>query len=199
MVRLRTRSGIAVWAMAHNRRHTLRTRLLAIIALLALLLTLPTGTLRGASGLQATVLHWSDGDTVRVRLHTGHTERVRLIGIDAPEASASPRARDQARRLHVPVSEIVRLGLHARAYAERLAPPGTGILLELDLEHRDRYGRLLAYVWIQDTRMVNEEMLRSGWALLLTVPPNVRYVERLRAAQRDAIEHRRGLWAGGGR
>lgn len=199
MLLVRTRSGIPIWTTPRSHRNTRRPRLLAIAALVALLLTLSAGALRGSSNLPATVLQWSDGDTVRVRLHTGHTQRVRLIGIDAPEASASPRARNQARRLHVPVSEIVRLGLQAMAYAERLAPPGTSILLELDLEHRDRYGRLLAYVWTQDTRMVNEEMLRSGWALLLTVPPNVRYVERLRAAQRDAIEHRRGLWAGGGR
>lgn len=197
MLCVHTRSGIPLWTRPRPR--TLRTRLLAAGTLLALLLVLSAGALRGASGLQATVLQWSDGDTARVRLHTGRIDRVRLIGIDAPEASASPRARDQARRLHAPVSEIVRLGLEARAHAKRLAPPGATVLLELDTEHRDRYGRLLAYVWTQDGRLVNEELLRSGWALPLTIPPNVRYVERLRAAGREAMQHRRGLWAEGGR
>ena len=62
---------------------------------------------------------------------------------------------------------------------------------------RDKYGRLLAYVWIGD-KMLNEELLREGLAVLLTIPPDVRYVERFKRAQEEAREQRRGFLAEGG-
>ena len=58
----------------------------------------------------------------------------------------------------------------------------------------DRYGRVLAYVWAGST-LVNEAMVRGGWAMLYTVPPNVKYAERLRQAQNEARARRTGLWA----
>src|SRR5437870_5235537 len=60
----------------------------------------------------------------------------------------------------------------------------------------DRYGRLLAYVLLRDGRMVTEELVRQGWAMVLTIPPNVRYADRFVRAQQDARQHRRGLWSG---
>ena len=107
----------------------------------------------------------------------GRTETVRLIGIDAPEASPNDRARDQATRMGIPLRELLGLGRRSRDFASRLAPPGSRVRLELDVQTRDRYGRLLAYLWIPDGTMVNERILEAGWALLLTVPPNVRHVE----------------------
>ncbi|NIR40655.1 MAG: hypothetical protein GWN07_32915, partial [Actinobacteria bacterium] len=68
------------------------------------------------------------------------------------------------------------------------------VLLELDVERRDRYGRLLAYVWA-DGAMVNWQLVRQGWAVLLTYPPNVAYVEWFTSAQRRAREEQVGLWA----
>gem|GEM_PF-3713730 len=84
------------------------------------------------------------------------------------------RARDQARRLGVPLRELLDLGRRSRDFASRLAPPGTRVRLELDVQTTDRYGRLLSYLWLPDGSMVNERVLEAGWALLLTVPPNVR-------------------------
>jgi micrococcal nuclease len=92
------------------------------------------------------------------------------------------------------VEEIVRLGQAAREFAESLAPAGTTLYLERDVQPTDRYGRTLAYLWTTDGRLVQEEILRAGWADLLTIPPNVRHTERLRSAWREARESRRGIW-----
>ena len=62
---------------------------------------------------------------------------------------------------------------------------GKSVRLEFDVQRRDKYGRLLAYVWVADT-LVNEELVRRGYAELLTIPPNVRYAERLAEARRAA-------------
>lgn len=107
------------------------------------------------------------------------------------------RARDQARRLGVPLRELLDLGRRSRDFASRLAPPGTRVRLEPDVQTTDRYGRLLSYLWLPDGSMVNERVLEAGWALLLTVPPNVRHVDRLREAQRRASKRGAGLWASG--
>jgi micrococcal nuclease len=172
-------------------RHVLRS--LAAAMLLAVLLLAPTP----AAPLEAAVLSWHDGDTLRVVL-AGRTQAVRLIGIDAPEVSPNDRARDQARRLGVPLRELLDLGRRSRDFASRLAPPGTRVRLEPDVQTTDRYGRLLSYLWLTDGSMVNERILEAGWALLLTVPPNVRHAERLREAQRRARERGAGLWASAG-
>jgi micrococcal nuclease len=113
-----------------------------------------------------------DGDT----LICAPGVRVRLIGIDTPELSQRPHG-DRARRA-----------------LEALIPVGSAVQLERDVEPADRYGRRLAYVW-REGRLVNWEMLRDGWALLFTYPPNVRYVEAFQEAHRLAREERRGLWA----
>jgi micrococcal nuclease len=157
-------------------RHVLQS--LAAAVLLAVLLLAPAP----AAPLEATVLSWHDGDTLRVVL-AGRTQTVRLIGIDAPEVSPNDRARDQARRLGAPLRELLDLGRRSRDFASRLAPPGTRVRLELDVQTTDRYGRLLSYLWLLDGSMVNERILEAGWALLLTVPPNVRHADRLREAQ----------------
>ncbi len=118
-----------------------------------------------------------DGDTVDVRIG-GREERVRLIGVDAPELGQGvwgERAREVLRR-----------------WVE-----GRVVRLERDVVERDRYGRVLAYVWV-DGRLVNEELLREGVAMLYTVPPNVRHVERLRRAQEEARAAGRGVWGRGG-
>lgn len=113
-----------------------------------------------------------DGDTVECR----GAGRVRLIGMDTPELAQEPFGRRAA-----------------QALAE-LIPVGTRVRLERDVEPRDRYGRLLAYVWT-DSLMVNWAMVRLGWAVTLTYPPNVQYVEWFTAAQQLAREGREGLWA----
>jgi len=141
------------------------------------------------------VVSWTDGDTLRVALESG-TIKVRLIGVDAPEISRGDRAARQGEQLGRDIATIVRLGRQAKAAAERLAPPGTPVRVETDVQTHDRFGRLLAYVFLRDRRMVNEELVKQGWAMVLTIPPNVRYAERFVRAQQHARRHRRGLWSG---
>jgi micrococcal nuclease len=134
-----------------------------------------------------------DGDTIDVERDGGHVDRVRLIGIDAPEAHDSPKldrlvARGQDR------DATLALGRQATAFArERLL--GRRVELEFDVERRDRFGRLLAYVWLPDGSMFNVTLLEAGQARLLTIAPNVRYVDRFVPLERAAREAGRGLWA----
>lgn len=114
-----------------------------------------------------------DGDTFYCR----DGRKVRLIGVDSPEmAQGSP-------------------GRAAREGLRRMLHAGRTVRLELDLTPTDRYGRLLAWVWDGGT-LVNEALVRQGWAMLYTVPPNVKYVERLTRAQKKARAERAGLWNG---
>ena len=70
---------------------------------------------------------------------------------------------------------------------------GKYVRLEKDISETDKYGRLLRYVYV-DGDFVNLELVRGGYALLLTIPPNVKYVDELLAAQQEAREAKRGLW-----
>lgn len=116
----------------------------------------------------------SDGDTIRC----AGLGRVRLIGIDAPERGQG--------------AEFDSAGAALRRWVER----GDSVSLELDVRPRDQYGRYLAWVWRGDT-LVNERMVAEGRAVLYTVPPNVRHVDRIRRAERGARRERRGLWRDG--
>jgi micrococcal nuclease len=123
-----------------------------------------------------------DGDTVRVRL-ARRVEKVRYIGIDTPETSHPTRGLEPGGRAAAEVN--------GRLVADR------AVRLEPDVQLRDRHGRLLAYVWVAGPGgelMVNAELVRLGYAQVLTVPPNVRHAELFRKLQADAREHRRGLW-----
>ena len=130
---------------------------------------------------EGVVVHIEDGDTIDVRIGD-RVERVRYIGIDAPEVPHhgldGTRGGEAARRLN-------------RALAR-----GRRVSLELDAEERDHYGRLLAYVWVGD-RMINLEMVRRGYARVLTIPPNVRYERWFEQAESEARVASRGLWGSG--
>ncbi|MEZ5239433.1 MAG: thermonuclease family protein [Microthrixaceae bacterium] len=122
-----------------------------------------------------------DGDTILV--HTGGVEeRVRLIGIDTPESVK-------------PGSEVECFGKEASEHASELLPEGSEVLLVRDVEARDRYGRLLAYVYrASDALFVNRAMVTDGFAQPATYPPNVAHTDVLVAAGRDARAADRGLW-----
>ncbi|HKP30354.1 MAG TPA: thermonuclease family protein [Gemmatimonadales bacterium] len=113
----------------------------------------------------------SDGDTLRCQ----GGARVRLIGIDAPE------------REQTPFSEVALSGLSS------LVAIGDTIQLEPDVDPRDQYDRVLAYAW-RNGRMINWRMVREGWAVPLTVSPNVQYVDYFRRARDSARGEGKGLW-----
>jgi len=135
-----------------------------------------------------------DGDTIVVE-YKGKSERVRLTGIDTPETSANAKALRDAERKKTDVNVIVLQGEKAAAFAESLLAGEEILFLEFDLQKRDRYGRLLAYVYLADGRMINELMLKAGYATLMTIPPNVKYRDRFLKAYREARTLKRGLWA----
>ncbi|MDQ7037956.1 MAG: thermonuclease family protein [Aquificota bacterium] len=143
------------------------------------------------------VIRVYDGDTFRCRLESGEEVKVRLIGVDTPESRPNRKALRDARREGVSLDTILRLGKKATEFTRKLIPPGTVVYLETDVQIHDRYGRLLAYVYLPDGRMLNEVLLEEGYAKMMTVPPNVKYVERFRRAQRRAIREGRGLWSEG--
>ena len=106
-------------------------------------------------------------------------ERVRYIGVNTPEIHHPTKGEEPGGR--------------AAAVENRTLAAGKHVRLELDVQQRDRYGRLLAYVWVDDL-MINAELVRRGYAQVMTVPPNVRYQALFLKLQRDAREAGRGLW-----
>ncbi|MDW8032325.1 MAG: thermonuclease family protein [Aquificaceae bacterium] len=135
-----------------------------------------------------------DGDTFQCRLGSGEEVKVRLVGIDTPESSPNPKARRESERGGRSMEEIIRMGKEAKRFTENHLRSGERVYLEFDLQRTDRYGRLLAYVWLSDRKMLNELLVREGYAQVYTIPPNVKYQERLLSAQRKAREEGKGLW-----
>jgi micrococcal nuclease len=133
---------------------------------------------------EATLLRVVDGDTIRVLLD-GVEESVRYIGIDTPEPNPASAATPE------PFADEA-------TTANRLLVEGGGrLVLERDVSERDRYGRLLRNVWVDDGgrwTLVNLALVADGFARVTTYPPDVRYVEVLVAAQRAAREAGRGIW-----
>ncbi|MBI3611260.1 MAG: thermonuclease family protein [Nitrospirae bacterium] len=122
-----------------------------------------------------------DGDTIEL----ADGERVRYLGIDAPELRRKIRGRwvERAEPFATEAFELNRRLVEGRA-----------VRLELDRESRDRYHRLLAYVFVGD-RLVNAELIAAGYAVVRIHPPNLRYADLLMKLQAEARAHQRGLWA----
>ena len=138
------------------------------------------GAVRPGADLSATVTRVVDGDTVHARVG-GRDETVRYIGMDTPE-TVKPG---------VPVQCFGK----AASAANRRLVDGQRVRLRLDAEPRDRYGRLLAYVYRRrDGLFVNAALVRDGFATILTIAPNVSHARDLRALERRARARRRGLW-----
>ncbi|MDD5207980.1 MAG: thermonuclease family protein [Elusimicrobiales bacterium] len=147
-----------------------------------------------ASSEALKVLYVIDGDTIKV-LMAGNKESIRLIGIDTPESKANKKARKDAARSGSDLKAIVGLGKAAAAFTKSLVKPGDLITIEQDVQPRDRYGRILAYVYLKSGKMLNEEIIAAGYASVMTIPPNVRYQERFLSSYRAARQRAVGLWA----
>lgn len=119
-----------------------------------LLLSLPSLAQEGP----CTITRVVDGDTFHCESE-GKDMTIRLIGVDTPE---------------LPISE----GITAKYITESHIPVGTVVKLELDVQPLDYFRRTLAYVYLPDGTMLNEELLREGAAMLMTVPPNVAYSQK---------------------
>ncbi len=134
---------------------------------------------RVTARIDATVVHVSDGDTITVQVGD-RTEKVRILGADTPE-TVDPRKPVQC------------FGPEASAHTKARLPPGTRVQLETDAEARDKYGRLLAYVYVGGERY-DDELLRLGYARLLIIAPNGVHARAMLREELDARAARRGLW-----
>jgi len=113
-----------------------------------------------------------DGDTIEI---TGGV-RVRYIGVNAPETD-EPGGKEATE-------------------ANKVLVEGKMVRLEDDVQKLDKYGRSLAYVYLEDGTFVNAELVRIGYAQVSTYPPNVKYVDTFIEYQREALTEKRGMWAG---
>ena len=109
----------------------------------------------------------TDGDTVKISPEIDGVNTVRLIGVDAPETN--------------PERRVQSLAPEATAFAQENLS-GEEVSLEFDVERKDDYGRLLAYMYLPDGSMFNEALLREGYAQVASFPPNTRYLDRFEEA-----------------
>ena len=121
-----------------------------------------------------------DGDTFVASVR-GRRERVRIIGVDTPE-SVDPNRPDEP------------FGEEASNFAKHYLN-GRTVRMAGDVEPRDRYGRMLAYVWLEDGTFWNALLAAEGYAQQLTIPPNVTYADLFRRLVGEARREDRGLWA----
>lgn len=131
-----------------------------------------------------------DGDTIVL----GSGQRLRLIGIDTPEMHHSKKLFDDSRRLKKDAAAIKAMGRLSYKFARKLME-GKRVSLEFDVQERDKYGRLLAYVYLEDGTFVNAKIVEEGYASLMTIPPNIKYADLFVKLHREARQAKRGLWA----
>jgi len=131
-----------------------------------------------------------DGDTIQ--LESG--ERVRLIGIDTPEMHESDKLYRDSQRTQQDIKTIQKLGRRAYEFTKSLVE-GKRVSLEFDVERRDKYDRLLTYVYLKDGTFVNAEIVKQGYASLMTIPPNVKYADLFLRLYQEARLNKRGLWS----
>jgi micrococcal nuclease len=122
-----------------------------------------------------------DGDTFWVYDGTPKGLKVRLIGINSPETRNTGR------------TQVEYFGKEAKAYLTRMIA-GKSVRLVYDVTKLDRYGRTLAYAYLENGTFINSEMIRQGYAQVMTIPPNVRYADLFVRLQAEARNNNRGLW-----
>ncbi|MDT7545877.1 MAG: micrococcal nuclease [Actinomycetota bacterium] len=141
-------------------------------------LTVPAGA------QEAVVVRHTDGDTLWLRgigvgPLPGRSTKVRVLEIDTPEVFGTPGC----------------YGTQASARTAQLVPLGAHVRVEADRDARDRYGRLLLYVWTASGASLEEVLLREGYARTLLVRPNDSHIDAFRAVEAAARKAKRGLWS----
>jgi micrococcal nuclease len=151
-----------------------------------------------------------DGDTFIL----SNGEKIRLTGIDTPESHDNPKAIRDSQRSGKDILTITQQGKEAAQFVRKLAE-GKKIRIEYDVQKRDRYGRLLVYAYDIDTLQENPQIhlpkgiivsanheiflngsiIGSGYAIPMTIPPNIKHAELFKKLYSEARSQRRGLWA----
>ena len=150
-----------------------------------------------------------DGDTLELE----NKERVRLIGVDTPESRKNEKALKDSKRSGMDVEKIIELGQEAKIFTQGLLE-NKRVRLEFDVGQKDKYGRLLAYVYIHSDQIatfndklsyvqnsngeifVNATLMKAGYASPMTIPPNVKFADLFRGLYEEARLEKRGLWQG---
>lgn len=158
-----------------------KTPAIAIIFIVIALLFMKLGAVSQRHPGEAHVSRVIDGDTIEL----SNKKIVRYIGIDTPEL----RERKGASWIYNPKPYAEA----AKDFNKRLVE-GKHVRLELDVQKKDKYGRTLAYVYVED-KMINREILKEGYAMIYTYPPNVKYTKEFLAAQELARDNNKGLWS----
>ena len=122
-----------------------------------------------------------DGDTFWIDDGTAKGIKVRLIGIDAPESRKSFK------------KQVGYFGKESKNYLTNLLK-GKKVKLEFDVDKLDQYGRTLAYAYTENGTFVNADLLKNGFAIIMTIPPNIKYADRFYILQQKARETKKGLW-----
>lgn len=118
-----------------------------------------------------TVSYVKDGDTFVAKDENGTEHTIRLIGVDTPESVAPEEYIEKTGK------ENTDAGKTASEFTKDLLNEQS-VYLELDVQETDTYGRVLAYVWLDEETMVQDVLLREGYANLMTIQPNIKYVDR---------------------
>jgi len=139
------------------------------------------------------VLKIIDGDTFLMGINE-HVSKVRLIGVDAPESTNNPKTKSDAHELNLNTADIIEMGSQSKAFVSQLLSLSDSVKTEFDVQKKDRYGRLLLYMYLCDGRMLNEVLVSEGYAQVMTIPPNVKYQDLFLKAELFARENKKGLW-----
>lgn len=133
------------------------------------------------SGFVVTILKVVDGDTVDIDIN-GHTERIRLIGVNTPETKH-------------PTKPIECFGPEASAYLTQLLPKSTTVRIERDVEARDRYGRMLLYLYLGSNDLfINLDLVARGYGTPMSIEPNTFHRNDFVRAAAQAEAANVGLW-----
>jgi len=130
-----------------------------------------------------------DGDTLKL----SDGRRIRLIGVDTPELHYSRKLLSDARSSNKNIKTIQAMGKRASDFTKSLCG-GKKVRLQTDVEKYDKYGRTLAYVYLEDETFVNAKILEEGYGQVMTIPPNISKAEYFLKLQEVARVKGKGLW-----
>lgn len=156
--------------------------------LVVLLLIVPLCACQQAEAVSGRVTWVYDGDTIEVE----NIGRVRLLGIDAPEAKGSERDRFYQHQLQISTSTLRSVARQATNFVIRHSRNQT-VSLEFDRERTDSYGRTLAYVYLPDGRLLNQLLIEEGLAAVFR-RAEFKRKDQFMAAEAVARNNKRGLW-----
>lgn len=131
-------------------------------------------------GMRTKIIRVVDGDTFII--NNRHRENVRLIGIDTPESIPSV------------FKKVEPFGHEAARYTKKRLQKGQRVFIRYDKQKRDKYGRVLAYVYLANGEFLNKTLVEKGYAFTMRYPPNTRYAKLFEKLENKARRRNRGVW-----